>query len=47
MGKVGKPQKPPGYQQVSQERQLWKQLKQKHLTYPWFVEELENEIKNY
>ena len=47
MGKVGKPQKPPGYQQVAQQRKLWEQLKQKHLTYPWFVEELEKEIKAY
>ena len=47
MGKVGKPQKQPGYQRVAQQRQLWDKVKQKHLTYPWFVQELEKREKNY
>ena len=47
MGKIGKASNAPGFQRVAAERQKWQELKEQHLTYPWFVKELEDAIKAY
>ena len=47
MGKVGKASNAPGFQRVAAERQKWQELKEQHLTYPWFVKELEDAVKAY
>ena len=47
MGKVGKASNAPGFQRVAAERRKWQELKEQHLTYPWFVKELEDAIKAY
>tara|TARA_B100000963_G_scaffold358966_1_gene384956 strand:+ start:870 stop:1358 length:489 start_codon:yes stop_codon:yes gene_type:complete len=47
MGVYGKQEKAPGYQKVSAEREKWQELKEKYLTYFWFVEVLEDEINSY
>ena len=41
MGVYGKQQNAPGYQKVAAERERLREVKEKHLTYTWFVEELE------
>jgi len=47
MGIYGKQQNAPGFKKVAAERQRWKDLKAEHLSYSWFVEVLENELKAY
>lgn len=47
MGVYGKQQNAPGFQKVAAERQRWQDLKAKHLSYSWFVEELESRLANY
>lgn len=47
MGVYGKQQNAPGYQKVAAERREWREIKEKHLTYTWFVEELEKSLKSY
>lgn len=47
MGVYGKQQNAPGFQKVAAERQRWQNLKDKHLGYSWFVEELESRLARY
>ena len=47
MGKIGKASNAPGFQRVAAERQRWQELKEQHLTYHWFVEELELRLAHY
>ena len=47
MGVYGKQQNAPGYQKAAAERREWREIKEKHLTYTWFVEELEGRLKSY
>jgi len=47
MGVYGKQQNAPGYQKAEAERREWREIKEKHLTYTWFVEELEGRLKSY
>tara|TARA_Y100001970_G_scaffold293180_1_gene438350 strand:- start:4025 stop:4495 length:471 start_codon:yes stop_codon:yes gene_type:complete len=48
MVKVGKQTiNAPGYTHVANERKKWKELKQHHLTYPWFTKELDEWINKY
>ena len=47
MGVYGKQQNAPGYQKVAAERQRWREVKEKHLTYNWFVEELDEWLKSH
>ena len=47
MGVYGKQQNAPGFQKVAAERQRWKDLKAEHLSYSWFVEELESRLASY
>ena len=47
MGVYGKQQNAPGFQKVAAERQRWQDLKAKHLSYSWFVEELVSRLASY
>ena len=47
MVRFGKPINAPGYTSVANERKMWEELKQQHMTYPWFVKELDEWTQTY
>jgi len=43
----GKQHNAPGFQKVTAERQIQQELRQKHLSYSWFVKEMESQLTCY